>query len=1088
MALSKSDIASAQQVAVSGLNLDSFASDKISEVAGLKDLNANLDGEATIQAASTAKSTAVANGVTDKVASLAEIASNAGLTSSVPVTGVGPKTVVLAGDGTYTASSYTPTSAANNITGGYTAVGGDDNLSVGDKVAVSGQNYFVANVGFAGANTFQVANSYENALAGVPLTTNLPTVSGQVFYNSHNLSVGDAVTVGGSTFYVESTPTSGTFKLAASLGGAALTGADAPAAWSNSGATFQRGGINDIDVSSNSTINNSSASTVSATASTTNGAAASVADLGHAAGIENLLDLDVGGNLTMQGKSSAGISSSSETVTGEAGATSTLSGSQVGIETTGLADIKADASIQGIAQLTNTAKAATFNSSTNLLDNVLGAEASASAGNIQGASLEDLTIGGIGNVIGQVSLANNAEASNVAGAATAAALQGGGAAGTTGLFEGLDLQGPLNVKSDATLDGISNLTAKAVANTTAGAATADAEANLLRGADLTGGTVDVGGTATIKGNLNYGLTALAGNVDSGNVSADAQANSGVGFAGKGSTNVNPQVESIGIDIASDATLSGLNIGSLRATSTSTAGNATATAGDGDKATGAQLPSLDIGGVGTITAGAQLDSAAVAESVGGISTAEAGKSGVVVGLNADGQSSGETFRTAITDTFGAKDFSSSVAATGITSGNDLLDNFNINVASDASITAQAFSNLDATATSTAGKAVATGGLASTVTGIDAGMDIKVGGIGNLTALAQGTTDTTATSVSDDAEAQGTLTATGFKELEMQTLSDATLKSTAGLVGNATANTTGDNAAADNAYAGLDLTSRAVDGLAIAAGGIGNLTGAGSVNGTVTADSVTANSDARAGLDATGIDNAWFKSLSDGNINGSGLLTADITSTTTAGNAIAEGDFDATGASKLYVGNTEFTGGTSDDFKGIGGIANIKGQAQVTADMDVTSVTGSATAYSGFEDPASSDPGVLQVNANASTIRGLFDVDINGASDGTILGTAKGTFTTTASTTGNDGSDNAIAKSAQSLFGINDLNLNLGGMGQINAIVNDTNFTDAHSVSGNATAISTIDAIGLSGGDMHIAGNASIMSTVGVDSRSESSAVA
>ena len=81
MALTKSDLASNQQVAVSGLQLDSFASDKISEVAGLKDLNANLDGEATIQAASTAKSTAVSTGVTDKVASLAEIGSNAGLTT-----------------------------------------------------------------------------------------------------------------------------------------------------------------------------------------------------------------------------------------------------------------------------------------------------------------------------------------------------------------------------------------------------------------------------------------------------------------------------------------------------------------------------------------------------------------------------------------------------------------------------------------------------------------------------------------------------------------------------------------------------------------------------------------------------------------------------------------------------------------------------------------------------------------------------------------------------------------------------------------------------------------------------------------------
>ena len=986
---------------------DSFASDLLTNVAGLKDINANLDGEATIQATATAKSAASSEGVSGDAASVASIQVNAGLTTSID-------------------NWSTPVSADSN---GWFYTSGVPAVKVGDAVnTASGKIYYVESV-------VPTAFTLSESLGGSRATTGLPGVNDFV----------DA---------------------------------------------------NDIDVASNAGINNSANATIAAKAVTTDGNAASVADLGHSAGIENLLDLDVGGNLTMQGKSAAGISASSETVTGNSGATSTLSGSQLGIETTGLADIKADASIQGITQLTNTATAATFNSNTagvTSLAGVDGADALASAGNIQGASLEDLTIGGIGSIIGQASLANNAEASNVAGAATAAALQGGGAAGTNGLFEGLDLQGPLNVKSDATLDGISNLTAKAVANTTAGAAIADAEANLLKGADLSGGTVDVGGTATIKGNLNYGLTALASNVDSGNVLVDAQANSGVGLAGKGSGSTNPMDSdaAIGIDIASDATLSGLNIGSLKATASSTAGEAKATVGESDKAVGAQLPSLDIGGVGTITAGAQLDSAVIAESVGGISIAEAGKSGAVVGLNAEGQFASETFRNSIADTAGARDFSSSVAATGITSGNDLLDNFNINVASDASLTAQAFSNLDATATSTAGKAVATGGLASSVTGIDAGMDIKVGGIGNLTALAQGTTDATATSVSGDAEAQGTLTATGFKELEMQTLSDATLKSTAGLVGNATASTTGNDATVntgDHAYAGLDLTSKAVDGLAISAGGIGNLTGAGSVNGAVTADSVTANSDARAGLDATGIDNAWFKSLSDGNINGSGLLNADITSTTTAGNAIAEGDFDATGASKLYVGNTEFTGGSNDDFKGIGGIANIKGQAQVTADMDVTSVTGTATAYSGFEDPASSDPGVLQVNANASTIRGLFDVDINGASDGTILGTAKGTFTTTASTTGDSGSDNAIAKSAQSLFGINDLNLNLGGMGQINAIGNDTNFTDAHSVSGNATAISTIDAIGLDGGDMHIAGNASIMSTVGVDSRSESSAVA
>ena len=1016
MALTKSDLASNQQEAVSGLQLDSFASDKISEVAGLKDLNANLDGEATIQAASTAKSTAVSTGVTDKVASLAEIGSNAGLTSSVSTVPIGPTSVVLA-SGTYTATG-------------------------------------------------------------------------------HNLSVGDAVTVGGSTYYVQDVPSTSTFKLSADLGGPALT-TNAPAAtaadWAS--ATYQHGGINDFDVASNSTINNSSASTLSATANTTNGAAASVADLGHAAGIENLLDLDVGGNLTMQGKSSAGISASSETVTGEAAATSTLSGSQVGIETTGLADIKADASIQGITQLTNTATAATFNSAgaTGKTDlaGISGADALANAGNIQGASLEDLNIGGSGNVLGQAGLTNNATASNVEGAAIAFSKQGDGADGTpAGFMEGLDLQGAMNVKSDAGINGVANLTGNAVANTTKGTATADAEANILKGADLTGGTVDVGGIGDLKGSLNFNLAAVASNVDNGIaqatdsttsiVSADAQANQGIGLAGKGVSSTNPQTDSgnntgIGIDIASDGTLSGLNIGSLKATATSTADNAKATAGTGDQATGAQLPSVDIGGIGKITAGAQLNSTAIAESVGGISIAEAGKDGSVTGLNAVGET-----------------------PDGFTTPSEALytlNDFNINVASDATIGAQAFSNLNATATSTAGFARAEAGGSTTngsgvaspgnsVTGIAAGMDINVGGIGNLTALAQGTANATANSVTDDADALGAMRAIGINELEMHTSSDANLKSTASLVGNAAATTTGDSVADDTAWAGLDLDSSAVKGLALDVGGIGNLTGNASVTGKATSEVVTGNADTRVDIDAMGIDNAWIHTASDGNITGTGILNLDVSAASTAGSAMAEGDFDATGAQKLYIGNTEFTG-TSDDFVGIGGIANLKGQAQVTANMNANSVSGTADAYSGVD---LADGGTMNFTANASRIVGLDNVDLRGASDGTILGTAKGTFSTNASTTGDAGNDNANAYAAQSLLGINDLNLNLGGAGQINAIVNDTNFVGAHSVSGNATALSTLDAIGLAGGDMHIAGNASIMSTVGVDSKSESHTIA
>lgn len=923
MALSKTDLSASSQV--NTLSADSFASDLLTNVAGLKDINANLDGEATIQATATAKSAASSEGVSGNVASVAEIQANAGLTAD------------------------------------------------------------------------------------------------------------------------------------------------------NSG--------NDIEVSSTAAINNSANATIAASAATTDGNAASVADLGRSAGIENLLDLDVGGNLTMQGKSAAGISASSETVTGEAGATSTLSGSQVGIKTTGLADIKADASIQGITQLTNTATAATFNSSSSAtgfsdLAGVTGADALANAGNIQGASLEDLSVGGTGTVLGQAGLTNTATASNVDGAATAASKQGGGATGS-GVFEGLDLQGPMDVESDAGINGVANLSGMAVASTTKGNATADAEAANLNGADLTGGTIDIGGIGTLKGNLNYGLTAEATNVESGTAHADAQADNAVGLAAKGSGVANPLASdaSIGIDIDAAGNVSGTSIGSLKATAFSTAGTAEATAGASDVAVGAKLPSLDIGGIGSISGAAQLNSSAAAESVTGTTTADAGKQGSVVGLSAAGQSDENQ---ELSNLAGLIDLS--------------LDNFNINVASDATIGAQAFSNLNASAISTAGSATAEAGgsteattnniVASapgnSVTGIAAGMDIKVGGIGNLTALAQGTANAVATSVTDDADAMGAMAALGIDDLEMTTSSDATLKSTASLVGNAAATTTGDTTGTDTAWAGLDLDSAAVSGLALDVGGIGNLTGNAAVSGKATSEVVTGNADTRVDIDAMGIDNAWVQTASDGNLIGTGILNLDVSAASTAGGAKAEGDFDATGAQKLYIGNTEFTG-SSDDFVGIGGIANLKGQAQVTANMTANSVSGTADAYSGVD---LADGGTMNFTANASRIVGLDDVDLRGASDGTILGTAKGTFSTNASTT----ADSANAQAAQSLLGINDLNLNLGGMGQINAIVNDTNFVGAHSVSGNATAVSTLDAIGLAGGDMHIAGNASIISTVGVDSKSESHTIA
>ena len=119
--------------------------------------------------------------------------------------------------------------------------------------------------------------------------------------------------------------------------------------------------------------------------------------------------------------------------------------------------------------------------------------------------------------------------------------------------------------------------------------------------------------------------------------------------------------------------------------------------------------------------------------------------------------------------------------------------------------------------------------------------------------------------------------------------------------------------------------------------------------------------------------------------------------------------------------------------------------------------------------------------------MSNVILNGASDGTILGTASGVFNTNATNIGGNGFD-ASAESSQVLKGISSLDLHLGGNGGINAIVNDTNFVGAQSVSGNATALASVDAIGLNGGDIHIAGNATIVSNVGVDSKAESQTIA
>ena len=128
--------------------------------------------------------------------------------------------------------------------------------------------------------------------------------------------------------------------------------------------------------------------------------------------------------------------------------------------------------------------------------------------------------------------------------------------------------------------------------------------------------------------------------------------------------------------------------------------------------------------------------------------------------------------------------------------------------------------------------------------------------------------------------------------------------------------------------------------------------------------------------------------------------------------------------------------------MGGVLDLTGQAQTTADVSAESVASTATTISGL-----------------SSISGIVNADLNGSSDGTVLGTAFGDFSTSAESTAAD----ATAEGSQSLVGMQTMEIDFGGTGSISAIAQDANFVEASSVTGNASATASVDAVGLDGGD-------------------------
>jgi len=756
----------------------------------------------------------------------------------------------------------------------------------------------------------------------------------------------------------------------------------------------------EIDVKSDAGLNATASTTVKASASTSKGDAVSLASIQDSAGIANIKDLDVGGELSAIGKAANIITASAETVVNAstvdlnglpaengAQATAELFGTQQGFNAQSV-DSSSNASIQGISSLTNSATASVTTGDLALAEGL--------AGTLIGANLDGIDVGGIANVTGQTTFGNTSKATNVEGDAKAISRLGsadGLISKTDSLAPDLGTTAAFEVSSDATIKGLTSVTAGATAETTKGDAVASSSATNINGADFKG-TLDIGGIGSIAGASSFNLSASANSVtgdgpntnhmggaqafagekllsaDASNVSAtNINALSSFGLKGiNGSvTSAVNDTGTFGIDIASDATLTGTAIGSLNADAASTADDATAKAGGFASLTGAIIGDLHVGGIAGLTGGAQLTSSSTAKNVG--DNLNGGHDALAAsGLNAT-----------VTGLSGLPDGTASA-----------LQSF-IDVASDATVTAQAFGTLNAIASSTGGDATAkAGNSSSVVTGLASGLDLDVGGVGTVSALAQGSEKASATSVDGIADADAGMTLVGAKNLNFDSNSDGTLTGIAKLVATVDAANIG---SADN------------DALA---------------NGAFSA------------------------------IGFSGLLIGDLASINTAA-----------GVSPSVTGHA--------DVVGIGGISTIKGQAQIAGTLNAESVSGDAFAG---------------VNDIASMITGMSNVILNGASDGTLLGTASGAFNTNAIATGRD----ASAFSSQVLKGIDQLDLQLGGNGGINAIVNDTNFVGAQSVSGNATAVASVNAIGLDGGDMHIAGNASIMSTVGVDSKSESHTIA
>jgi len=1053
---------------LSGLGLDTNASavsTNLVSAAGLKSINVDVDAEATISATSNAKSTASSNNVSSDSASVASVEYNSGLqgensiiaASNAGLTGIAGTTVkASAATSKGDALSYAQIEDSAGITGvSDLTVGGELN-ALGKAVntitsssetvvgsAEAGSNLSIAQLGFDAAEIGVSSNATIQGLAQLTNSASAAATSGtgstalaEAFAtdltgaNLDGLKVGGVASVAGQTSF-------GNTSKATNVDGNAIAESDLVTA---TGLVATTDGVTGgsgfgIDVSSDATITGLSSITSSATAATTAGLADATSIGGSIQGIQ-IEDAQIGGVASITGQTNfTGNAKSSNVTDGNSIATSNLAAAG-GLDANELVDVSSDATLKGLTSINMSAMAESTGASGDPTD----ATATFNASNITGADLDAVTIGGVGNLLGQVGFNASASASNVTGNATS----GGGidpfVSPGIETVSGLTSDAHTEIKSDGTIKGIASVTSSATATTTAeGDANATNLAAHLDGAALDSTTI--GGVGNLLGQVGF-----TGASSATNVSGDANSATGV-LDADGLTTADLT------DIKSDGILKGIASINSSASAETTAGTAISEAAGVD-VQGASLNTVEIGGIGNVLGQAGITSAAQANSVTGdafvMPTGGLGADGLVTDGSmtvmsdatlkgiasvtgsatatttegvADATALGESINGAdfgdlvdiggVGSIQGAASFNLSAKSTNVSGDSSTAtaqafnavglqsvigedESYGINIASDASISGTAIGTLKGEAFSTASTTLADVGSGAGLTGADIG-DLNVGGVANVTGAAQLTGTGLAQNVgSDEASATANVglaaSVTGLDANVFDVASDATVTAQAFGTLNATATSTGGDATAMAGNGGTELTGLA-SGLDLNIGGVGTLSALAQGAESATATTVDGVATASAGMDLNGAIGLDFASSSDGSLTGIAKLAATASATSTGADASANGDFSAIGFSGLDIGS--LTSGS--EVVGIGGVSTLKGQAQIAGTLNAESVSGDAFAG---------------MNHVASTITGMENVVLNGASNGTVLGTASGVFNTSATSTGED----ASGFSAQTLRGI------------------------------------------------------------------------